>query len=301
MCLIVFSFQPGSATPLVVAANRDEFYRRKAQPLDWWPGGKILAGRDLGYGGSLRHLLSRITGKALPEYGTWLGVTRNGRFAALTNFRDATEGARSAAAKEGIVAADRDAMEGVKSAAARPREENTGLKSRGLLVSQFLEGDISPHGYAAELAQSADRYNGYNLIFGNRTELYYFSNRSGKPAAQLLPGIYGVSNALLDTPWFKLTRTKTGFASLLPNPDTKQLWELMADETRAADGEVQLTGLDFKLEKALSPAFIRLPGYGTRVTSFISFSGTGDVSFKERTFRQGKFAHDREVCFSLVP
>ena len=281
MCLIVFSFQPGSATPLVVAANRDEFYRRKAQPLDWWPGGKILAGRDLGYGGSLRHLLSRITGKALPEYGTWLGVTRNGRFAALTNFRSA--------------------MEGVKSAAARPREENTGLKSRGLLVSQFLEGDISPHGYAAELAQSADRYNGYNLIFGNRTELYYFSNRSGKPAAQLLPGIYGVSNALLDTPWFKLTRTKTGFASLLPNPDTKQLWALMADETRAADGEVQQTGLDFKLEKALSPAFIRLPGYGTRVTSFISFSGTGDVSFKERTFRQGKFAHDREVCFSLVP
>jgi uncharacterized protein with NRDE domain len=168
-------------------------------------------------------------------------------------------------------------------------------------VSQFLEGDISPHGYAAELAQSADRYNGYNLIFGNRTELYYFSNRSGKPAAQLLPGIYGVSNAVLDTPWFKLTRTKTGFASLFPNPDTKQLWALMADETRAADGEVQQTGLDFKLEKALSPAFIRLPGYGTRVTSFISFSGASDVSFKERTFRQGKFAHDREVCFSLVP
>jgi uncharacterized protein with NRDE domain len=142
VCLIVFSFQPGSATPLVVAANRDEFYRRKAAPLAWWPGGKILAGRDLGYGGSLRHLLSRITGKALPEYGTWLGVTRNGRFAALTNFRDATEGARSAAAKEGIVAADRDAMEGRKVGSCQAARRKYGLE-----ISWSAREPVSRGGY----------------------------------------------------------------------------------------------------------------------------------------------------------
>ncbi|AFM12873.1 NRDE family protein [Turneriella parva] len=268
MCLIVFSFQPGSETPLVVAANRDEFYRRKALPLHWWPGGKILAGRDLGYGGILFSAWLRITGKPRQEYGTWLGVSRSGRFAAITNYRE-------------------------------PGEMRQGLKSRGLLVSHFLQGDLSPHDYASELEKSADDYNGYNLILGSSRELYYFTNRNGKLALKLQPGLYGLSNATLDTPWFKVTRTKAGFSALPTQPDAAQMFALMADETKAADGEVQQTGLDFKLEKALSPAFIRLPGYGTRVTSIVTFGSSGEVSFKERTFLKGKFARDRGIAFAI--
>lgn len=253
-----------------MAANRDEFYRRKAQRLHWWPGGKILAGRDLGYGNFLRRAWLDITGSAQPEYGTWLGVNRDGRFAAITNYRE-------------------------------PGDIRKRAVSRGLLVSNFLKGDFSPHAYGVELESSAHEYNGYNLIFGNDRELCYFSNRSGKPATQLLPGIYGLSNALLDTPWFKVTRTKTGLSSLLPQTDATQIFALMADATKAPDGEVQQTGLDFKIEKALSPAFIRLPGYGTRVTSLVLFGGNGNVSFKERTYRKGKFNCDQDISFSIAP
>jgi len=270
VCLIVFSFQPGSATPLIVAANRDEFYRRKAQPLDWWPGGQILAGRDLGYGSSLGRLLSRITGKAQPEYGTWLGVSRSGRFAALTNYRE-------------------------------PGRENKNARSRGLLVSNFLADSAAPPEFARDLSASANEYNGYNLLFGDRNALWYFSNRSGRPAAALAPGLYGLSNALLDTPWHKVIKTKSRLGAIVANPNAAVAFEFMADQGPAADDEIQQTGLPPEIEKALSSPFIRLPGYGTRVTSYAMFDRKGNVQFNERTFTKGIMVRDREVTFTTEP
>jgi len=273
--LIVFNYDPESDTPLLLAANRDEFYRRRALPLAWWPDDSILAGRDLGFVSWFARC-KQMLGLSKPgELGTWLGVSRSGRFAAITNFRDASE---IAAAKE-----------------------NKQARSRGLLVSQFLAGTFDPAAYAAEVSGSAHDYNGFNLLFGSRDEMWYFSNRTGRGAEKLIPGLYGLSNATLDTPWYKVKRTKAKLAILLPEASTAALFEMMADAEVAPDGEVQQTGLDFKLEKALSPAFIRLPGYGTRVTSVVAFKNDGHVRFSERTFRRGKWNADRELEFVAAP
>lgn len=217
-----------------------------------------------------------------PEYGTWLGVSRRGRFAALTNFRGTVEDAGAAA----------DRPSG---------KENRNAASRGLLVSGFLEGKSSPEAYAAELSQSAGEYNGYNLLFGTSRELYYFSNRSGLPAKALQPGIYGLSNALLDTPWPKVQKTKATLRGLLPHPAPADVYRIMNDGIPAADNEVQQTGLPFAIEKGLSSAFIRLPGYGTRVTSFLEFSRNGEIRFSERTYRRGQARGDREFTFTVQP
>ncbi len=256
--------------PLIIAANRDEFYRRKAAPVGWWPGGNVLAGRDLGYSNGLAGLWSRLGGRAPRAYGTWLGVNIGGNFATLTNYRE-------------------------------PGRENKNAKSRGLLVSEFLASNTSITDYADRLDATRHEYNGYNLLFGNQQSLFWFSNRSDAGAQELQPGIYGLSNALLDTPWPKVVKTKAAFTSLPALPDAEQVFSKMADADTAADAEVQQTGLPFEIEKGLSSAFVKLPGYGTRVTSFVTFSHTGDIDFCERTYHKGKPARDRKVAFKLAP
>jgi uncharacterized protein with NRDE domain len=270
MCLIVFSYQPESDFPLIVAANRDEFYRRNAAPLAWWSAGKILAGHDLGYGHAVGRLWSRFARRQHNTYGTWLGVNRSGRFAALTNFRE-------------------------------PGNIKRNAKSRGVLVKDFLEGDATPKDYARQLETGASHYNGYNLVFGDRFGLRWFSNRSGKPTEILQPGLYGVSNALLDTPWPKLIKAKAALARLLPCPSPEAAFSFMADDTPAADDEVQQTGLPFELEKSLSSAFVKLPGYGTRVTSYVIFAKDGQITFRERGYDKGKKQRDRKFSFLSAP
>lgn len=272
MCLIVFSFQPNSETPLIVAANRDEFYRRRAEPLGWWPGDHVLAGKDLGYTTILSPLLAKLGLRRNPDLGTWLGVNRQGRFAALTNFRNPSEGAGSTAAT-----------------------------SRGLLVSNFLKGTASVTEYGRQLELTKNNYNGYNLLFGDSRGLFWFSNRSEKPALALKPGVYGLSNALLDTPWAKVKKIKAAFGNLLPHPAAADIYRIMNDSTPADDHEVQQTGLSFAIEKGLSSPFIRLPGYGTRVTSFLEFSRNGEIRFGERTYRRGNAQSDREFVFNVQP
>ena len=266
MCLIIFNYQPESQYPLVVAANRDEFYRRAASPLAWWANSNILAGRDLGYSNRLSRLWAKLTGRQKSSYGTWLGVNRNGRFAALTNFRE-------------------------------PGKLSTSAKSRGLLVSDFLENAVAPEKYALQLEASASEYNGYNLLFGDQSSLRWFSNRTGKPATILKPGLYGVSNALLDTPWQKVKSAKSALSKFLPHPTPDEAFSFMADATPAADGDVQQTGLPFAVEKSLSPAFVKLPNYGTRVTSYLVFSKDGHNTFSERAYGKGKKYRDRQFNF----
>lgn len=253
MCLIVFDWQPGppgrNRSRLTLAANRDEFFARAALPLAWWPDApEILAGRDPQGG------------------GTWLGLHRDGRFAALTNFR-------------------------------APAEKTLGGPSRGMLVADFLRGPRrAPLDYLMQLMgdpATGEAMRGYNLLAGDlaRGELAYYSNRSGAAPRMLEPGCYGLSNALLDTPWPKVEAKKAGLRALLAPTDTEggtadsapfdALLALMQDTRIAPDSTLPSTGLPLEWERALSAAYIVLPEYGTRCTTILSCSN-GAVEIVER-------------------
>jgi uncharacterized protein with NRDE domain len=249
MCLIVFDWRPDAVDgPLfTLAANRDEFFRRTAEPISWWhdaPG--VLAGRDL-VGG-----------------GTWLGMSRDGRFAALTNYR-------------------------------APHEMRADAPTRGTLVSDWLNGaardvhgnlDGNPRGtplaYLQHVAQTGDIYNGFNLLVGDwtRRELAWYCNRADLAPALLAPGTHGISNAVLDTAWPKLVKKRTELGTLLAReamPPLERLIDLMRDPRLARDDELPSTGIPLERERALSAAFIETPEYGTRGTTALRVAAHGEV------------------------
>lgn len=253
MCLIVFDWRPHAADgPLfTLAANRDEFFRRAADPLHWWddaPG--VLAGRDL-VGG-----------------GTWLGMTRDGRFAALTNFR-------------------------------APHEMRPDAPTRGTLVSRWLTGAPNPAstplGYLRQVAQAGDLYNGFNLLVGDfrQRELAWYCNRADMAPALLPEGAHGISNAVLDTPWPKLVHKRATLARLIdadPSVPLEALIDMMRDTQLARDDELPATGIPLERERALSAAFIETPEYGTRGTTALRVGVHGvrfDVDVIERSDDNG--------------
>jgi uncharacterized protein with NRDE domain len=249
MCLILVAWQVHPAYPLVVAANRDEFYARPTAAADFWPGTDILAGRDLEAG------------------GTWMGISRSGRFAALTNFRD-------------------------------PARQRPGLASRGHLVADFLAAGTSP---SAWLAGSSGDYNGYNLLVGDRHELAWQSNI--EPGHQLLePGIYGVSNHLLDTPWPKLSAAKSALAAALAElPDDRGLFDLLRDDAIHPDEALPRTGVSLEWERLLSAAFVKAHRYGTRCSTVLAVAGDGTTVFDEQTWlEQGQPGGRRRFRFRLA-
>ncbi|MNR76218.1 hypothetical protein D3C72_68750 [compost metagenome] len=229
MCLIVFAWNVIPDMPLIAAGNRDEFYDRPAKPAAWWEDHpQIYAGRDLQGG------------------GTWIGVTREGRFAALTNIR-------------------------------APAEMRSDAPSRGALVTNYLAGNMSPDEYIAELKTQQQEYNGFNLLIGDSTQLIWFSNRgegderNGKP---LIPGIYGLSNSLLDCAWPKVVRTKAQFASLLCQSAPEDAYfEMLTDTTCASDCRLPKTGVSIERERLLSAVCIESPDYGTRVSTLVKLNG----------------------------
>jgi uncharacterized protein with NRDE domain len=239
MCLILFSYKQHPVYPLILAANRDEFLERPTAPADFWPDAPtVLAGRDLVGGGS------------------WLGVTRGGRLAALSNYRDFSR-----------------------------REK--GERSRGLLVSDFLRGEKGPAAYLEQVAQERGSYKSFNLLVGDRLELYCYSSRRDG-IRRLTPGLYGLSNHLLDTPWPKVERGKEALAALLAqggNPHPEDLFALMADTARPDDALLPDTGIGLEWERILSSPFIVSPRYGTRSSTVVLFGGDGAGTFIERTFR----------------
>lgn len=238
MCLIVFAWRAHPDFPLVLGANRDEFLDRPTQPAAFWPEQPyLLAGRDLRGG------------------GTWLGITRSGRIAAVTNFRQGT--------------------------AAR-----SDLRSRGLLVSDFLTAERSPAEHLASVATQRREYDGFNLLAGDRRELRYFSNRGGDPEP-LAPGIHGLSNALLDTPWPKVDRAKAALAPLLDRGRdalVDGVLAVLADRDRPPDHALPSTGVSLEWERCLAPVFIASPGYGTRSSTVLLVDLEGGVTFFERSF-----------------
>lgn len=229
MCLIVFAWHVIPDMPLIAAGNRDEFYDRPAKPADWWEDyPQIYAGRDLQGG------------------GTWIGVTREGRFAALTNIR-------------------------------APSEMRDDAPSRGALVTNFLAGTMSPDEYITELKTQQQEYNGFNLLIGDSKQLVWYSNRGDadeRNGKALGPGIYGLSNSLLDCAWPKVVRTKAQFASLLCQGAPEDAYfEMLTDTTCASDCRLPKTGVSIERERLLSAVCIESPDYGTRVSTLVKLNG----------------------------
>lgn len=253
MCLIVLALGQHPELPLIIAANRDEFHVRPTQAAGWWADRPdILGGRDLQAGGS------------------WLAVHRSGRFAMVTNFRDA--------------------------APPTPR-----ALSRGRLITDFLDGDVSPQAYLDGIDE--DAYAGFNLIVGDGDNVAYLSNR--EPGRRdLAPGIYGLSNALLDGPWHKVERSKKGLGELLRNDRINEsaLLQLMQDRERAPVATVDTGHLDFATAHAVSAPFIVMPQYGTRCTTVVLAGRNGRWRFTENRFdAAGRSRGQTRLSFDATP
>jgi uncharacterized protein with NRDE domain len=239
MCLLVVAWRSHARYRLVVAANRDEFHDRPSAPLGWWSeDGRILAGRDLRAG------------------GTWLGVTRSGRFGAVTNFRD------------------------LESPPA------PGMPSRGTLVPRFLAAEADSAVFLAGLDGEASRYAGFNLLVGGGAALHYFSNRGDAGPRELEPGVYGLSNHWLDSPWPKLVRTRERLAAAIADaePEAEFLFDLLADREPASGGAATGAELPADWERALSAPFVRHDRYGTRCSTVVLAGHDGRTRVHERRF-----------------
>lgn len=197
-----------------------------------------------------------VAGADLEAVGTWMGLhPARGRVAMVTNVRDPRD--------------------------MRPR--GTDERSRGALVRDFLVGELGAEDFVARAHTAEMR--GFNLIAIDPDGAHWCSNRGGAPT-RLAPGVHGVSNALLDTPWPKVVRAKTGLAARLPHADEDALFELLADEGRAPDDALPDTGVGLALERALSPIRIAMPGYGTRCSTVLVVRG-GRARIVERTIAPG--------------
>ncbi len=237
MCLILFAYNIHPNYNLILAANRDEFYERPSASADFWEDApQVLAGRDL------------------QEGGTWMGVDRSGRFAAITNYRD-------------------------------PASWKNNAPSRGGLVSSYLCGNQIANEYLDKISRQSQLYNGYNLIVGDRHELFAYSNR-GK-MQKLNPGIYGLSNHLLNTPWPKVS---LGKKLMEPSLDKKgaeledSLFAVLADRKIPADNKLPDTGIGLEWERVLSSIFISSPIYGTRSSTILLIGKNGRVKFVEKVY-----------------
>jgi len=269
MCLILFAWKSHPDYPLVVAANRDEFYERDTKGIAWWPEHPhVLAGRD--------------RADVLGSPGTWLGFTKTGKFAALTNVR-------------------------------APSEKNPDLRTRGELSLMYLSGKEHPANFIQENVKRFQNYNGFNLLMADlsnpeNAEMHWVSNRMlmGQnirprkvfPHQPLDAGVYGLSNAMLDTPWPKVNHRVAAFAQALAMDsgqlkNVDQYLKLLADTHHASDHELPNTGVSREWEKALSPAFIKTDTYGTRSSTVLRVRKDGQFEMVERRFdATGTVGHD---------
>lgn len=232
MCLIAWNWRPDAPEQMLLIGNRDESYDRPALPLHWWNDAPILAGRDLSGG------------------GTWLGVSRLGRMAAITNHRD-------------------------------PKAQRVGAPSRGALVQGFLASHETAQDYLDRVAWDAAAYNPFNLLVFDGTSFLGFESRRNR-IVSIVPGISGVSNADFFTPWPKLRALTDRLSELTrkePVVNDDALLALLTDRAIAPDHALPDTGIPLERERILSPAFITAPGYGTRASTILRLgAGGGEIT-----------------------
>ncbi|MBS1139597.1 MAG: hypothetical protein H6R13_1050 [Proteobacteria bacterium] len=233
MCLIVVGWRVHPDYPLVVAANRDEFYARPTAAMARWPDvPQVIGGLDLEAG------------------GTWLGITDIGRFAAVTNVRE-----------PGMT---------------------KGLRSRGALTRNFLTTTVAASEYASQIDYA--QYSGFNLLLSDNDSLVYCSNREDEPRT-LAPGVYGLSNQLLDSPWPKLLQARERFAEALPGlPDESAFFDLLSDQSIVADKNLPSTGVPIEWERLLSAIFVKSETYGTRASTLVWQDAGGKITVHENSF-----------------
>lgn len=253
MCLINFHIHEHPTYKLIIAANRDEFYERPtAQAHFWDDNNTILAGRDL------------------RQMGTWLGVSKQGRFAALTNIRD-------------------------------PKQNESNKRSRGEIVSNYLTSSLSPIEYLEQLHTQHDQYNGFNVLVGNQEHLYYYNNLNMQ-MTRIPNGTHGVSNHLLNTPWPKVTQGKVLLHQYVSSQKTiriNDLFEILGNQHKAEDLNLPQTGVGIELERELSPLFIKTETYGTRSSTVVLIDKDDQVTFAERTYDHGNFTDEQQFSFHI--
>lgn len=251
MCLVVFAWRAHPTYRLILVGNRDEAHARPTQPAHWWPdNASILAGRDLQAGGA------------------WLAISKTGRFATVTNFRDGHAG-------------------------------RAGFKSRGTLVTDMVTGSGSLEEIGSSIAM--DAYAGFSLLFSDGESMSYLSNRDDL-GAELGSGLYGLSNASLDTPWSKVVRAKASLRSLIDSDVINEtgLLRLLSDRTPAPLNDVATDDLPFEMARAVSAPFIVTPEYGTRSSTIVLWDNDGVVEFSERRFDPaGKSTGDSRFRFRV--
>jgi len=264
MCLIGLAWRHHPHYQLVLAGNRDEYFARPSAALDWWAApSAILAGRDLQGGGS------------------WLGVTRTGRLAAVTNYREPNVARRADA------------------------------PSRGALVAGFLASSQSLGDYLESISDEGALYSGFNLLVATglattHAALWVASNRDPATPQPVAPGIHGLSNGNFDEAWPKVVAIQGVLARRLAGPaaaDPAELAEALiadlSDEHAARDEMLPASGVSMELERLLSPAFVRMPGYGTRASSVVLVDQLGTVDFVERSFDEHGSAQTVSMRFEL--
>lgn len=243
MCLILFAWKVHPRYRLVLAGNRDEFLDRPTAQMDYWDDlRQVVGGRDVEKGGS------------------WLAADINGRWSAVTNFRDG----------------------------GRAVSKNL---SRGHLISDYLASDHSARSYAQQISTKLARYPGCNLLIGEPGALYFSSNRFDMTvktrAEQVMSGIHGLSNHSLDTPWPKVERCKRHMDQLMQlhgNALVDGLFEMLSDRTEASDAELPSTGVSHHRERALSAPFIVAGDYGTRASTVMLMGYDGNLHLYEQSF-----------------
>ncbi|MFD2042918.1 NRDE family protein [Ornithinibacillus salinisoli] len=254
MCLINFQFHEHPQYKLIVAANRDEFFKRPTAQAHFWEDvPNVLAGRDL------------------LQMGTWLGITKQGRFAALTNFRD-------------------------------PAHMGTGKKSRGDIVRRYLAGHAEPQNFLQSIQKEKEEYFGFNVILGNPDQLYYYNNIQNEISEINKGETHGLSNHFLNTPWPKVVKGRKNlyhYVMETPKIDVDQLFQILLDAEEAPDEELPNTGIGAELERKLSSLFIHLPDYGTRSSTVLLIDHNNQVTFVERTYHDGKYVGEKEYTFMI--
>lgn len=256
MCLLTFAYKSHPKYDLILAGNRDEFYKRPTRNAQFWTKENypdILAGKDLEAG------------------GTWLGVRNDGRWATLTNHRN-------------------------------PSVQKENPPTRGELVLNYLKLKTSATHYLKTISPAAEKYNGFNLLLWDRQGLYHFSNKT-KRVSKLRSGVYGLSNALLDTPWPKVTQAKQKMSKIVESETIhkERIFDLLTDQQQAPDEDLPLTGIPKEAERAVSSIFIKTKNYGSRCSTILLIDKKGNIDFTERTYKPGTINIESEQHYQISP